>query len=131
MTATCTNMLQASDSATTVILDTTDELSSTYIRAYATEHAYRQGECLGHISYDLNNGQIEALEVQPASQRRGLGTQLFRAALKDLKNRGEKNDVRWLSTPGAIPFYEKQGARITCYDCGGYAHMIINIGMKS
>lgn len=57
-------------------------------------------------------GQIRQIAVNPAWERRGIGTALIRALLDSARGRG-MTDV-WLNARlTAVPFYEKLGFKVT------------------
>jgi GNAT superfamily N-acetyltransferase len=69
---------------------------------------------LGFINYDEYHdskkiGYISTIYVYRDSQRCGIGTLLFNAALQDLREKG-LDKVYWCSTDEAVPFYLKNGA---------------------
>jgi len=76
--------------------------------------AVQDNNMLGFIAGDMNhrNGQawISILAVDPAYQRRGVGTALLRACEEQMKSPFLRLTVR-ISNQSAIALYEKEGYR--------------------
>lgn len=52
------------------------------------------------------------LFVVPEHRRAGVGQALFSAAMSDLRAKGIAQSVSFVSDPGALPFYEANGATV-------------------
>ena len=71
-----------------------------------------EGEVLGLVQLALagDTAELEKLFVRPESLNRGIGTALFAAAAEAARAAGAGQLVL-AADPGAVPFYERQGAR--------------------
>ncbi|MGB8467400.1 MAG: GNAT family N-acetyltransferase [Candidatus Babeliales bacterium] len=78
---------------------------------------------VGRIQYDIKDSYIMSLEVSTAMQGKRIGSELFRYAVKDMKDHPV---VEWFAVDTAIGFYIKQGAKIEEAGVIGGAYMSID-----
>lgn len=80
------------------------------VEKYRTRiEAFSKGQEIGNISYWSSTCYIHTLGVVDKSQRKGIGSQLFKLAINDMN---DCEDVKWHARLPSIDFYFKQGAHI-------------------
>lgn len=78
------------------------------IHAKAFLVAETDGVIVGHGFLDKGTGEIEAIFVDPNSQRRGIGTQLL-AALERIAQDAGLDSLRLSATLNSVQFYKRAG----------------------
>ncbi len=84
-----------------------------YIEAWPVKVLDKQDEIIGFYSLKIINGEnrLDNLWIEPRYIRYGYGTILFKNAIDEAKKL-EWNYFRLAGEPGAVPFYEKHGAKL-------------------
>ncbi|MGB8467399.1 MAG: GNAT family N-acetyltransferase [Candidatus Babeliales bacterium] len=81
------------------------------------------GQKIGQIVYSKVEGEIADITIVDGMRKKGIGTELFRRAVEDMK---EHSEVSWYATSNAVGFYTKLGAQIDKHSPFGGAHMSID-----
>lgn len=80
----------------------------------AIEAINERGQSIGRIVYEKKSCYLSRLQVVSKMQRRGIGTQLFIRAMRDMQSSCEL--VNFRSTHESVGFYLRLGARVTIPD---------------
>jgi ribosomal protein S18 acetylase RimI-like enzyme len=81
---------------------------------YSMLAAIRDGRLVGALSYEVRNGEMEAVTVDAFEPGRGIGSALLEAAAAEARRQGCRR--LWLITTNdntnALRFYQRQGMRL-------------------